>query len=125
MTSISSLKFIESDFRELDYARLGQFNIYFFDGPHEEKDHYDAIVIVQSVLTDTFILIIDDWNIPEVRKGTLTAIKNLKIKIISKIEIRTTQNNDVARRSQGQFSEWHNGYFFAVCSIPLLVVNHL
>ena len=67
------------------------------------------------MLTDTFILIIDDWNIPEVRKGTLTAIKNLKIKIISKIEIRTTQNNDVARRSQGQFSEWHNGYFFAVC----------
>ena len=30
--------FVESDFRQVDYASLGHFNIFFFDGPHEESD---------------------------------------------------------------------------------------
>ena len=111
-----NFKFIESDFRKINYNEVGKFNIYVFDGPHEMKDHYDGITIVQPSLDDVFILIIDDWNIPKVRQGTLNAISDLSIKIISKIEIMTMQNNVVSKLLQKyQFSDWHNGYLIAVC----------
>ena len=108
-------KFIESDFRKIDYKEVGKFNIYVFDGPHEVKDHYDGIDIVQSALDEVFVLIIDDWNMPHVREGTLKAIDDLNIKVISKIEIMTTQNDAVPKLLQCQFSDWHLGYFLAVC----------
>jgi len=111
-----NFKFIESDFRKINYNEVGKFNIYFFDGPHEMKDQYDGIAIVQPSLDDTFILIIDDWNVLKVRQGTLNAISDLSIKIISKIEIMTMQNNVVSKLLQKyQFSDWHNGYLIAVC----------
>lgn len=108
-------KFIESDFRKINYNEVGKFNIYFFDGPHEIKDQYDGIAIVQPSLDDIFILIIDDWNTPHIRHGTLEAINDLNIKIISKIEIMTTQDNTMPKFFQCQFSDWHNGYLIAVC----------
>ena len=110
-----NFKFIESDFRKINYNEVGKFNIYVFDGPHEMKDHYDGIAIAQPSLDDVFILIIDDWNIPKVRQGTLNAISDLSIKIISKIEIMTKQDNVVSKLLQYQFSDWHNGYLIAVC----------
>ena len=64
---------------------MGKFNIYVFDGPHEIKDQYDGIAIVQPSLDDIFILIIDDWNTLHIRQGTLEVINDLNIKIISKI----------------------------------------
>ena len=108
-------KFIESDFRKINYNEVGKFNIYIFDGPHEIKDQYDGIAIVQPSLDDIFILIIDDWNTPHIRQGTLEVINDLNIKIISKIEIMTTQDNTMPKLFQCQFSDWHNGYFIAVC----------
>ena len=108
-------KFIESDFRKINYNEVGKFNIYVFDGPHEIKDQYDGIAIVQPSLDDIFILIIDDWNTPHIRQGTLEVINDLNIKIISKIEIMTTQDNTMPKFFQCQFSDWHNGYLIAVC----------
>ena len=108
-------KFIESDFRKINYNEVGKFNIYFFDGPHEIKDHYDGVAIVQPSLDDIFILIIDDWNLEEVRKGTFNAFGDLGISVISKIDIKTTQNNTMPKLLHSHYSEWHNGYFIAVC----------
>ena len=110
-----NFKFIESDFRKINYNEVGKFNIYVFDGPHEMKDHYDGITIVQPSLDDVFILIIDDWNTSHIRQGTLEVINDLNIKIISKIEIMTTQDNTMPKLFQCQFSDWHNGYLIAVC----------
>ena len=115
ITDKIDFKFIESDFRKVDYIHLGKFNIYCYDALHDKKSQYDAIALVRPALDDMFILIIDDWNWSEVREGTLDALKNLKIDIISKIEIRTTQDNNMPKIFIGQYSEWHNGYFIAVC----------
>jgi hypothetical protein len=41
-------RFIQSDFRRVDYASLGRFNIYLFDGPHDEQDQYDGIMIART-----------------------------------------------------------------------------
>jgi hypothetical protein len=57
---------IEKDFRQVDYSSIGKYNVYFFDGPHEEQDQYDA-VIAQPALDLTYILIVDDYNYSKVR----------------------------------------------------------
>jgi hypothetical protein len=53
-------RFIESDFREVEFAGLGPFNVYLFDGPHEENDQYDGITMAQPALAASHILIVDD-----------------------------------------------------------------
>ena len=45
----------------------------------DEKDQYEGISIVQPALDEIFLLIIDDWNLSEVRKWTNGAIKDLAI----------------------------------------------
>ena len=39
---------LESDFREVDYRHIGKFNVYMFDGPHTERDHYDAVNLASA-----------------------------------------------------------------------------
>lgn len=106
-------QFLEQDYRSLDFASIGRFNIYLFDGPHEEADHYDGIVLAQPALLDPFLLIVDDWNWRSVRLGTFRGLSDAKYRIESSIEIRTTYDNSHAPIS-GKGSEWHNGYFLAV-----------
>jgi len=71
-------KFIEQDFRNIEYGLIGRFNIYMFDGPHLEIDHYDGIVLAQPALDKSHILIVDDWNWTSVRNGTLRALVDTK-----------------------------------------------
>ena len=115
ITEKINFQFIESDFRKVNYKQLGKFNIYCYDALHDRKSQYDGIAIAQPALDDIFILIIDDWNLEEVRKGTFNAFGDLGISVISKIDIKTTQNNAMPKLLHSHYSEWHNGYFIAVC----------
>ncbi len=106
-------RFIENDFRSVDYTSLGRFNIFLFDGPHEERDQYDGIMVARPALEKSFVLIVDDWNWRQVRLGTFRAIRDAGYSIASSIEIRTTQDN-THPPVFGKNSDWHNGYFIAV-----------
>ena len=105
--------FINNDFRKVDFSSIGKHNIYLFDGPHHYEDHFDGIILAQPALTEKFILIIDDWNWNQVRGGTVAALKHLKLNVISKLEVRTTQDGSNALM-MGQNSDWHQGYCFFV-----------
>lgn len=107
-------RFIESDFRTIDYRGVGTFNIYLFDGPHEYQDQYDGIVVAQPALAEVHVLIVDDWNWPGVRRGTQDALQSLGIEVLYSIEIRTSQT-DCRPIQCGQKTDWHNGCFFAAC----------
>jgi len=115
ITTDINFTFIEKDFRQVDFSNIGKFNIYLFDGPHNEKDQYDGITMALPALDDTFILIVDDWNWPDPRKGTLDALSSSGLNILTKLEIRTTNDNSHGPYS-GQHGDWHNGYFIAVVS---------
>ena len=52
LSSDIDFSFLEQDFRAVRYDRIGTFNIYLFDGPHEERDQYDGIALAQPALTD-------------------------------------------------------------------------
>jgi hypothetical protein len=105
--------FIESDFRKVDYNNIGKFNIYMFDGPHEEQDQYDGVKIALPALDDTFILIVDDYCNTPVQNGTKLAIKDLGLEVVASMEILTIVG-DVHPQLAHQHSDWHNGYFIAV-----------
>jgi hypothetical protein len=106
-------RLLEQDFRRVDYRSIGHFNIYLFDGPHQEADHCDGVTLVQPALLDPFVLIVDDWNWRSVRLGTFRGLIDAKCHIESSIEIRTT-GNDTHVVVSGKASEWHNGYYLAV-----------
>lgn len=106
-------RFVEDDFRRVDYSALGRFNIFLFDGPHEEKDQYDGVTVARPALDKSFILIVDDWNWRKVRLGTFRAIRDSHYLILASVEIRTTLDNSHARAA-GRQSDWRNGYFIAV-----------
>jgi hypothetical protein len=104
---------IEKDFREVDYTSLGKYNVYFFDGPHEEKDQYDGVALAQDALDHEYILIVDDYNFDRVRKGTQNAIKDLNLKVSAEVTVLTSIDDDVPTVHHEK-SEWHNGYYIAV-----------
>jgi len=105
--------FLESDFRAVDYNRIGKYNCYLFDGPHERQDQYDGLNLALPALDDEFVFLVDDWNWVAVRDGTMEAIANVGLKIKSAIEVRTTQTNGHSE-IHGKASDWHNGYFLSV-----------
>lgn len=104
--------FVERDFREVGYEDLGKFDIYLFDGPHEETDQYDGVALAQPALEREHILIVDDWNWMAVRIGTLQAIADSGARIRASLEIRTSGDNSQPK-VKGRESDWHNGYFVA------------
>lgn len=107
-------RFVEADFRSVDFGSLGSANIYMFDGPHREDDQFDGIAAALPGLDDEFVLIVDDYNWPTVARGTQRAIEATRLHVVASIEIKTTQTGTHPQIAF-QFSDWHNGYFLAVC----------
>lgn len=113
----ADVRVLEQDFRTVDFASLGEHEVYLFDGPHEAQDQYDGIALALPALTDEFVLIVDDWNWRRVRHGTDLARRKLGLKIDYAVEVRTT-NDDTHPPVWGPDSDWHNGCFIAVCRKP-------
>lgn len=112
-SSGSSLRLIEEDFRKIDYSVLSKFNVFLFDGPHTDVDHRDGILLAQPCLTDRFVLIVDDWNWPLVRLGTMSGLLAARCRIEASVQLRTTLDNSHPSVAF-EASDWHNGYFIAV-----------
>jgi len=110
------LKLIEDDFRNVDYANIGKYNIYMYDGPHSAEDQYDGIMIAQPSLDDLYVLIIDDYNQEkDVQAGTAKAFAELNQNIIAQITIKTRWDGQHPQISH-ENSDWHNGYLLSLIS---------
>jgi hypothetical protein len=109
--------FIEGDFRAVDYSSLGTFNIYLFDGPHEQRDQYDGLSLALPALSSEFVFIVDDWNWERVRTGTFAAIRDTRLSVVYAAEIRTSFDGSQPKNVFGD-SDWHNGYYISVLRKP-------
>ena len=67
---------------------------------------------IKQALDDSYILIVDDWNWANVQNGTWDALRDLGYGLISKLEIKTTNDNTYPKLAD-HFSDWHNGYLIA------------
>jgi len=109
------LSFLDSDFRAVDFSAIGKFNVYLFDGPHSAEDQAQGVTIAMPALDDQFVLIVDDWNWDDVRRGTFDGIRDAGLRLDFAAEIRTTLDNTHPAIA-GAASDWHNGYFIAACA---------
>src|SRR5262249_50735803 len=75
----SEVTVIECDFRTVRFADYGRFNVYLYDGPHSAIDQHDGLALVLPALDRMFVLIVDDWNLADVRAGTRSAIDRLDL----------------------------------------------
>jgi len=58
---------------------LKKYNVYLYDGPdHSNLGHYRAIQHFYRALDDVCVLILDDWNWPDVRTSTMNALKGMR-----------------------------------------------
>jgi hypothetical protein len=87
-----------------------------FDGPHTQTDQYDGIILPLIAMQDQFVLIVDDYNVEHIRKGTEIALKDQGLRVQCSIEILTDKNANPVIHWQN--SDWHNGYFIAVVCKP-------
>lgn len=106
---------VDQDFRAVDYSAIGKFNVFLFDGPHSETDHYDGIVLPQPSLDDQYVLIVDDWNFSQVQEGTFKALSQLNQRIVARFEIFTRGDN-YHPVIFNESSEWHCGYLIGLIS---------
>ena len=96
--------FIEKNCWDIDVSKLGKFNIYMYDGNHTETSHYQALKHYLTCLDNEFIYLVDDWNVEDVRNGTIKSIKDNKCEILYQKEIFTNAINGM-----GYGYEWWNG----------------
>lgn len=91
------------NFPEID--TLKNVNVYFYDGPHTYTNHFRSITDYYPILSENFILIVDDFNFKDVREGTEEGIKVMNGTVEGFWEVRTG-NNEL---DGGGGGEWHNG----------------
>jgi hypothetical protein len=101
------LKIIENDCFTIDKQEVFSLpvNIFFYDGNHTAESQANAFLFFDSIFSDTFIAVVDDWNWDSVREGTLLAFEKLGYNILYQREIFTTDPND---------AYWHTGVYVAV-----------
>ena len=114
----SDITVLDSDFRTIDFAAIGRFNVMFYDGSHAEQDQSAGVALPVAAMDSSYIVIVDDWNWEHVRRGTFAGLRAAGCRIDDAIELRTTLHNsgDSLPPVSGPASDWHNGMFAAVVS---------
>lgn len=92
--------------RELITHINGKVGLFFYDGGHDVESQMQAFVYFNSILEDTFIAIVDDWNMDSARIGTQEAFRVLKYKVIREWELPASFNGDSEK--------WWNGLYIAL-----------
>ena len=110
----NNASFIECDSFKVDVSTLPKFNIYMYDGDHDAKSHYNALVYYYNCLDDTFIFVVDDWNWEHVRKATMESIEFLKLNVLYEKHLITSETPNMTLNSIGGQQHWWNGMYVVV-----------
>jgi hypothetical protein len=107
----SSNFLLESDCWKVNLQDLDMvpFNIYLFDGDHSELNHFKSLEYYYPVLDDTFIFLVDDWNWPNVRDGTMRAIDQLNLNVLFRHEEFVSQDELHNMPNHYGKKTWWNG----------------
>lgn len=87
-----------------------KFNVYMYDGNHEEESHYNALLHYLPCLAQEFVYLVDDWNWRKVQEATLRSIRDNECEIMfSKTILTTPDGTHPQHHKSRQHSDWHNG----------------
>jgi len=85
------LTVFETDIFSFDFTKLEHpIDIYVYDGAHDAMSQYKGITQVWDALATQAIIVIDDWNLYHVRRGTLNALRDVEANILKCFEITYT-----------------------------------
>ena len=85
---INSIEIINQNYLSLAKDSIKtKSNIIFYDGEHQFKDQYAIMSKLKDFSSDTFVLVIDDWNWE--KRGILKGIQDFNYKQLYKKEIFT------------------------------------
>lgn len=104
-------------FETFEPAPYGPFNVYMYDGYHDEESQFQGIDKVAPCLEEISLIVVDDWNDNEYfpteykgvtygsreKAGTYRAFDQANLELLYKIEVETGENPMFP-------SDWHNGY---------------
>lgn len=96
---------MDSQFYNMDcfeFTTNEKFDIYFYDGNHSHENQQKAMEYFWSMLKDTCIVIVDDWNHEPARTGTIAGIKN----VVKSWQLPAAYNGDS--------KQWWNGLYVAL-----------
>jgi hypothetical protein len=106
-------KLLEKDFFATTSSDFDdtKFNVYFYDGNHEEENQSRALEHMVSIgaLEDEFILLVDDYAWEGVERGTQSAIKDLNLKVLRE----ETFGVPCPPAERTQRENWWNGLYVA------------
>ena len=105
--------FIEKDCYQVDVSTLPKFNIY-----ANHKNQINLLSHYYECLDDIFIIIVNDWNLKDVREGTMRYIQKLNLNVLYEREIRTTDDDTQPDRGSDALKEWYNGIYVAILQKP-------
>jgi hypothetical protein len=103
-----SFKLYEQDSFKVDIKNLfsKSVDIYFYDGNHTAESHCKAFTYYNSVFSDAFIAVINNWNYDVVRAGTQQAFTELGYTILYGAALPAQCAEDR--------ENWWNGLYVAV-----------
>lgn len=101
---------------DLDKQIKEKINFYFYDGWHSIEAQEKAFSYYNPVLEDVFLCMVDDWNCPNVRKGTFDAFNKLNYQVLISRSLFTENYNNVISPGAGNSQTWWNGLYIALIS---------
>jgi len=103
---IKNFNYFNDDCFKFDKKNIkDKINIYFYDGNHTENSQYKAIEYYYDVLSDEFILIVDDYDFEPVETGTKKIIEDLNLEIL--FEKRLFSQNYNNTNQTWSLVEWY------------------
>jgi predicted O-methyltransferase YrrM len=106
-----SMTVLEADFFSVDFDALGkQFDIYMYDAYHSYESQFRAITFIwKHLAVHGAIVVIDDWNYPRVRQGTLDGFQAVGANIVERFEITNRANGAKLSTDPISLNEFWNG----------------
>lgn len=103
----SHAKLIEGDIRELPLAALPEkVNVFYYDANWDDTAASNMLKRIASRLATTFILIVDNWSRPSVRRLTYDTLEELGFSIYASWQLTTKADCDI--------TSWWSGWLVAI-----------
>jgi predicted O-methyltransferase YrrM len=102
---IKNLRIFENDFNNIDIKNFNDIDLFFYDGPHDKENTYNALKKFYNCFSNVSILIFDDANWIGVTEGVNDALRDLNSNIIYSKHIL----NEIEDASM-----WWNGLYIVV-----------
>lgn len=101
-TESANFEFYEGDCFSFDVTKIKKpIEVYFYDGSHTAESQYRALTHFAGALADEFIYICDDWDLSKMKTCSLSAIKDLKYKLVEMYELKGHTAGSLEDRKAG------------------------